>query len=119
MLLFWLSASPTGSTSAVSNLNTTSLSEISQAIQLDPNSTESTGSIANANQPANLTTSASNCSLDDVDVAQKFTFDAEKPGEKYPSVLSGCSNAENKEVANNKPEKNIEKKQVVMLITKA
>ncbi|KAA1082874.1 hypothetical protein PGT21_017979 [Puccinia graminis f. sp. tritici] len=62
------SASPTDSASAVSNLNTTSLSEISQAIQLDPNSTESTGSIANANQPANLTTSASNSSLDDADV---------------------------------------------------
>ncbi|KAA1097976.1 hypothetical protein PGT21_025918 [Puccinia graminis f. sp. tritici] len=35
------------------------------------------------------------------------------------SILSGCSNAENKEVSNNKPEKNIDEKQVVMLITKA
>ncbi|KAA1065645.1 hypothetical protein PGT21_006083 [Puccinia graminis f. sp. tritici] len=69
-LILAASAAPTGNISAVSNLNTTSLSEISQAIQLDPNSTESTGSIADANQSANLTTSASNSSLDDASDAE-------------------------------------------------
>lgn len=69
-LILAASASPTGSASAVSNLNTTSLSEISQAIQLDPNSTESTGPIAQADGSANLTTPSSNSSLVDASDAE-------------------------------------------------
>jgi hypothetical protein len=69
-LILAASASPTGSASAVSNLNTTSLSEISQAIQLDPNSTEPTGPIAQADGSANLTTPSSNSSLVDASDAE-------------------------------------------------